>query len=128
MSFGMWIVDWALSGSKEARIRLGAHWRHLTNIIELFMCGSDATFLSNYFHHLFHLLLPWICEIKIIKIIQSESIQHVNTYSDALSAKIPLLMVSCSCVQETRKEHVMITLSISTLTPFCVGSNFWYNA
>jgi len=30
----------------------GAHWRNLANTTELFMCASDATFLSNYFDHL----------------------------------------------------------------------------
>jgi len=29
-----------------------AHWRHLTNMTEPSMCGSDAVFLSNYFNHL----------------------------------------------------------------------------
>jgi len=31
--------------------RWGAHWRHLENMTELSVCGSDAA-LSNYFHHL----------------------------------------------------------------------------
>jgi len=31
----------------------GARWRHLANtIIEPFMCGGDAVFLSSYFEHL----------------------------------------------------------------------------
>ena len=35
----------------------GAHWRHLVNTIEPSMCGSDPTFLSNYFNHLFDIAL-----------------------------------------------------------------------
>jgi len=42
--------------SKEAYIIWGAHWRHLANIIEQFMCGGNAAFLSNNFDHL---LLLW---------------------------------------------------------------------
>ena len=29
----------------------GAHWCHMANTTEPSMCGSDATFLSNYFGH-----------------------------------------------------------------------------
>ena len=31
-----------LGGLKEARIRRGAHWRHMANAIELSMCCGDA--------------------------------------------------------------------------------------
>jgi len=34
----------------------GAHWHNLANMIERFMCGVDAAFLSNYFNHL---VLQW---------------------------------------------------------------------
>jgi len=36
----------------------GAHWHNLANMIELSMCGGNATFLSNYFDHLLLLLCP----------------------------------------------------------------------
>jgi len=51
-------VDW--DGPKEAYIRWGAHWRHLANTTEPFMCGSDAAFLSNYLDHLLLLFLGCI--------------------------------------------------------------------
>jgi len=38
-------------GRKKARIRCGAHWRHLANISESSMCGGDAVFSSNYLDH-----------------------------------------------------------------------------
>jgi len=36
----VWDLD--LGGPKEARIRWGAHWRHLANTTEPSMCGCDA--------------------------------------------------------------------------------------
>ena len=38
----VWVVD--SGGSKEARMRWDAHWRHLANITELFVCGGDGPF------------------------------------------------------------------------------------
>ena len=35
----------------------GAHRHNLANTSEPFMCGGDATFLSNYFDHLLFILL-----------------------------------------------------------------------
>ena len=49
MPFGMWTAGCL----KEARIRWGAHWRHLATTIEPSVCGGDAAFLSNYSDHLF---------------------------------------------------------------------------
>jgi len=40
MPFGLW----TRMGQKEARIRWGAHWRHLANTIESSTCGGDAVF------------------------------------------------------------------------------------
>ena len=40
------------SGGARDVFHAGAHWRHLANTIELYMCGSDVAFLSNYFGHL----------------------------------------------------------------------------
>jgi len=37
----VWDLD--SSGPKEACIRRGSHWRHLTNTTEPSMCGGDAT-------------------------------------------------------------------------------------
>jgi len=57
-----------LGWSKEACIRLGAHWRHLANTNELFMCGGGAAFLSNYFDPCYLLLRSKIhsgyCSVK----------------------------------------------------------------
>jgi len=51
----VWVVD---SGRpKEACIRWGANWDHLTNTTELSMCGGNAAVLWTYFDHLLLLLL-----------------------------------------------------------------------
>jgi len=42
---GLW---WA-----QGSITWGAYWHNLANTTEPSMCGSDATFLSNYFDRLF---------------------------------------------------------------------------
>ena len=47
----VWVEDSV--GSREPCIRWDAHWRHLANANEPSMCGGDASFLSNYFDHLF---------------------------------------------------------------------------
>jgi len=60
----MWAVQKRLNRS-TCRLRYGlgwdqergAHWRHLANIIDPSMCGSDAAFSSNYFWPLVNLLL-----------------------------------------------------------------------
>jgi len=46
-------VVWTRVVSRKHILDGGAHWRHLTNMIEPFMCGGDAAFLSNYLDHLF---------------------------------------------------------------------------
>jgi len=51
---GWTVLGCDLGGPKEACIRWGAHWHHLANTIELFMFGSSAAFLSNYFDHLLY--------------------------------------------------------------------------
>ena len=37
-----------------------AHWHHLANTIEPSACGGEAAFLSNYFDHLFPLVVGWV--------------------------------------------------------------------
>jgi len=47
----------------------GAHWRHLANTIEQYMCGSNAAFLSNYFNDLLTMLLivePITLEMAVV--------------------------------------------------------------
>jgi len=48
MLFGMW----TRMGPMKHVLDGAAHWRHLANMIELSVCGCDATFLSNYSAHL----------------------------------------------------------------------------
>jgi len=38
-------------GAKKYMLHGGAHWRHLANTIERYVCGDYAAFLSNYFDH-----------------------------------------------------------------------------
>jgi len=46
--FGMWTQV----GPLEHVLDVRAHWGHLANMIEPFICGRDAAFLSDYFDHL----------------------------------------------------------------------------
>jgi len=64
-----WVVQKWLNGSrcrltcrlgyrhKEACVKWSAHWRYLADTVEPSMCGDDAAFLSNYFNHLFTLVI-----------------------------------------------------------------------
>jgi len=53
MPFGVW----TLVGPKKHVLDGGAHWHHLANTIEPSMCGGDVAFLSNYFDHLFYVVV-----------------------------------------------------------------------
>jgi len=43
--------------SKEAVLHEGAHWDNLAYTTEPSMCSSDAAFLSNYYDHLFFIMV-----------------------------------------------------------------------
>jgi len=51
------VSDVDLGGFKEALLDGRAYWRHLANTIEPSICGGDASFLSNYFDHLFSIVV-----------------------------------------------------------------------
>jgi len=48
---------WTRVGPRKHMLGGGAHRHNLANTSEPFMCGGDATFLSNYFDHLLFILL-----------------------------------------------------------------------
>jgi len=47
MPFGIW------TGLGKNVLNESAHWRNLMNTIDPYVCGDDATFLSNYSDRLF---------------------------------------------------------------------------
>jgi len=50
-----------VSPRKNDVLDRSAHWRHLANTIEPFICYGDAAFLSNYTDHLNYSIEPFIC-------------------------------------------------------------------
>jgi len=61
MPFGFW--TWV--GPRKHVLHVGGRWHSLENIIEPSGCSGDATFLSNYFDHLFRFKTHWMLFLLI---------------------------------------------------------------
>jgi len=71
----------------------GAHWRHLANTIEPFMCGGNATFLSNYFDHL------WIM-LESLQIVKDKFYDVAHCY-DCVQAQYAIAYCLSVCLSVT---------------------------
>jgi len=107
----VWVVE--LGGPKEACVKWGAHWRHLVNTIEPYMCSSNAAFCQ---------IISTTCCYYYYRDSVASTIKE-NPCSHPPQRSFPLLVIGCCqlllCLQQSALEHT------STLPVFRVHQKMY---